>query len=66
MPNVALQLQQLFGEQLAKSAIKEQAESVSKMRDDGSLGLRKGGGILSVLTPAAIPVPKNVFYGGEE
>lgn len=66
MANVALQIQRLFGEQLAKSVIKEQAESVTKMRDNGSLGLRRGSGILSGLTPAAIPVPKNVFYGGEE
>lgn len=66
MPNVALQLQQLFGEQLAKSVIKEQAESVTKARNAGQLGIRRAAAVLSGLSAECMPVPKNLFYGGKK
>jgi hypothetical protein len=66
LPNLGIQLQRLFGDELAKSVMKEQMQFVTDLRDKGELGIHRGSAVLSGLTTGAMSVPRNTFYGGDE
>ena len=62
--DITRRLEKLFGEELAKSAVKQQAELIEKARHEGSLGTRRGLGTLgAAVGPAFVPVRRNSFYG---
>ncbi|WP_337288907.1 nucleotidyltransferase [Candidatus Methylomirabilis sp.] len=67
IPSVSATLRDLFGEDLTKSVVKEQAESIQKARSEQRLHMQKSTGILSGLTTAgSVSVRSNTFYGSQE
>jgi len=57
-------LEQLFGEDETRSALKEQAEYVTKARSDLQLGVaRRTGLLVPISRPDSIPLRRNTFYG---
>ena len=62
---IAVALEVLFGENPTRSAVKEQAEFVEKLRSEQKLGVQTGSGILSSVTSVgSIPLRRNTFHGG--
>lgn len=61
---VCAALSRLFGEDPTKTAVREQALIVQRLRGDRQLGVKKGSGLLaSGSSTAAIVVPPNIFHG---
>ena len=56
-------LQDLFGETVTKAAFAEQGRSIQEARELRKIGVQRSGGIVSLATAAATPVPRNTFYG---
>lgn len=57
-------LERLFGEQVAKRVIENQARDVEAARAKNILGVKKGSGLLtSLVGSATVPVRRNTFYG---
>lgn len=65
IPNIAEDLNSMFGESVTSEAIKGQVEFVEKVRRKGTLGIRKDTGVLTFGLGAAnvTPVRSNTFYG---
>jgi hypothetical protein len=64
IPQVATFLEQLFGEEVAKGVIAEQAKSIEAARAAGRLAVAgSSGGIVSVSTSNSTPIRHNTFYG---
>lgn len=61
---VTATLQRLFGEDLAESVVKEQAEFIEQVRSQQRLGVQRGSGVLTSVTAAgSMPVRPNTFHG---
>ena len=62
--DITRRLEKLFGDELAKSAVKQQAELIEKARRQGSLATKMGVGALgAAVAPTFVPVKPNSFYG---
>lgn len=61
---VTATLERLFGENLAKSVVAEQAQFIEKSRSAQKLGIQRNSGILgSVTSSGTIPIRPNTFHG---
>jgi len=57
-------LSQLFGEDVAKSAVRGHTEAIEKARSSRQLGVQRGtGAMISGASPGAVPVKRNTFHG---
>jgi hypothetical protein len=64
IPQISTALRGLFGEDLTKAVVKEQAELIQKDRSEQRLGIQKSSGILSGLTGVGVvPIRQNTFHG---
>lgn len=64
IPSVSAPLRDLFGEDLTKSVVKEQAEFVQKARSEQRLYIQKSSGILSgIASVGSALVRPNTFHG---
>lgn len=62
--NVSKYLYKMFGEDISKVAIKEQAVFMKSLKDSGSLNMdRETGRLSTIVTPSTIPHLKNKYYG---
>lgn len=65
--NVTARLERLFGRDLARSVVREQAEFVEQLCAKQQTTVKKQSGIISNLAAsAAVTMPRNTFYGEEE
>ena len=65
MTKVQIVLQNLFGEELAKTVLMEQAKAIDTFRTGKRLGVTRGSGTLAGISVLSVPVKKNTFYGGK-
>ncbi len=64
VPAIASMLGGLFGEQLSKSVVSEQAQAIEKVRRDKKLAVQRTSGVLTVTgTTSSRPVRPNTFHG---
>ena len=64
LPKIKLELEKLFGENVAQRAFSELAEQFEKDRRNGILGITPGMGLVNVSTaPKSIPIKSNTFHG---
>jgi hypothetical protein len=63
IPEITELLEQLFGEELAKTAVKEHTLRRNTQRSDGKLGITPTGIIITTNIPGSVPIKTNTFYG---
>ena len=56
-------LNDLFGADRVKDAIRAEAAEINERRDSGKLGVAAGGFLTGISKTGAIPVPRNQFFG---
>jgi hypothetical protein len=56
-------LQQMFGERLIKRAFAEQGQILEDYREAQKMGMAKRNGVVALSSAAAVPIPRNTFYG---
>ncbi|MCA0233084.1 MAG: nucleotidyltransferase, partial [Bacteroidetes bacterium] len=67
LPELAVPLQQYFGENIVKKALNEVAEQTLKEREANRLFMAAGTGILSSQqTPKSVPVTQHNPYGSDK
>ena len=62
-------LKGMFGENVAGKVVSEYSESLGEHRQNGTLGVEKGTGIITTVTSfssSVIPVRSNTFHGRDE
>lgn len=66
-PKLGKTLKDMFGEDVAETAIRGQVEILEKSRSNDQLGIVGGTGILTAVSGVgAMPIQKNTFFGGSE
>jgi hypothetical protein len=64
IPSVSAGLTALFGEEITKSVVTEQAETIEKFRREKKLAVQRSSGILAATTsPSSHPIKPNTFHG---
>lgn len=64
LPSIASTLAVLFGEEISKSVVTEQAQAIEKARKEKKLAIQRTSGVLTTVTsPSSHPVKPNTFHG---
>jgi hypothetical protein len=63
LPSRTKQLEGLFGEALAQSAVKRQAKALDEVQKAGNLGVARTGALTIITSAGSVPVRPHTFYG---
>jgi hypothetical protein len=63
IPSVSAGLTALFGEEITKSVVTEQAETIEKFRREKKLAVQRSSGILAAASPSSHLIKPNTFHG---
>lgn len=65
LDKISQHLELLFGEHVAKQAIRKQAQDIDSARTQGDLGIQKGSGLLTLAGTSATRIRPSTFHGQE-